>query len=318
MQEAYRLLQNEYTQLTDVAERLNELEKQSRKDQSILEYSTRENEQLKSQNEHLLNELARLTQIETRDRTRTIEQADLRRQYDDLLHQYNQLNQQFNEFKEHYQNNQLSYENDMKNFNDEIIRYRLENEQFQSANDLLREERNQMKESHDTILKKRLDEIKYLQIENRDLQYIRQKYNEEHETFQAIDLRKTQLENDLLTMQAVEDRCQDLQTTVERLQTEIQLGVSRSESKSVRDHVSGIYKKEVFSSLHLSAFLHCQPRRKKFDLFSQLHDEENHPLPSSFFFFFFSALFYSISSFSFLFLSFNGNSRENPTIMPWH
>lgn len=83
-----------------------------------------------------------------------------------------------------------------------------------------------MKESHETILKKRLDEIKYLQIENRDLQAIKYKYNEEKETFQAIDLRKTQLENDLLTMQAVEDRCQDLQITVERLQTELQLSVS--------------------------------------------------------------------------------------------
>jgi archaellum component FlaC len=85
-----------------------------------------------------------------------------------------------------------------------------------------------MKESHETILKKRLDEIKYLQIENRDLQTIRQKYNEDRETFQAIDLRKTQLENDLLTMQAVEERCQDLQATVERLQTEVQLSVSPS------------------------------------------------------------------------------------------
>ena len=85
-----------------------------------------------------------------------------------------------------------------------------------------------MKEAHETVLKKRLDEIKYLQIENRDLQSIRQKYNEDRETFQAIDLRKTQLENDLLTMQAVEDRCQDLQATVERLQAEVQLGVSPS------------------------------------------------------------------------------------------
>ena len=228
MQEAYRLLQNEYTQLSDVVERLNALEKKYEEEKSSFEYSTRENDQLKNQNEHLLNELARLTQLETRDRTRTIEQADLRRQHEELFHQYNQLNQQFNELKEHYQENQQGYENDMKHFNDEIIRYRLDNEQIQSANDLLREERNQMKESHDTILKKRLDEIKYLQIENRDLQAIRQKYNEERETFQAIDLRKTQLENDLLTMQAIEDRCQDLQTTVERLQSEIQLSVSRS------------------------------------------------------------------------------------------
>ena len=237
MQEAYRLLQNEYTQLSDVAERMNELEKQTRHDKSTLEYSTRENEQLKNQNEHLLNELARLTQIETRDRTRTIEQADLRRQYDELLHQYNQLNHQFNEFKEHYQTNQLGYENDLKHFNDEIIRYRLENEQLQSANDLLREERNQMRDAHETVLKKRLDEIKYLQIENRDLQTIRQKYNEERETFQAIDLRKTQLENDLLTMQAVEDRCQDLQTTVERLQTEMQLGVSQSGERTKKNYM---------------------------------------------------------------------------------
>ena len=117
----------------------------------------------------------------------------------------------------------------MKHLNDEIIRYRLENEQLHAANDLFRDERNQMKESYESILKKRLDEIKYLQIENRDLQSIRQKYNEERETFQAIDLRKTQLENDLLTMQAVEDRCQDLQTTVERLQTEVQLSVSPSD-----------------------------------------------------------------------------------------
>ena len=104
----------------------------------------------------------------------------------------------------------------------------MENEQLQTANNLLRDERNQMRESHEATLKKRLDEIKYLQIENRDLQTIRQKYNEDRETFQAIDLRKTQLENDLLTMQAVEDRCQDLQATVERLQTEVQLSVSPS------------------------------------------------------------------------------------------
>jgi predicted nuclease with TOPRIM domain len=188
----------------------------------------RENEQLKSQNEHILNELARLNQIETRDRARLVEQTDLRRQYDELLNQYNELQINFNELKNNYQENQLGYENDIKHFNDEMIRFRLENEQLHAANDLLRDERNQMKESHETILKKRLDEIKYLQIENRDLQTIRQKYNEDRETFQAIDLRKTQLENDLLTMQAVEDRCQDLQTTVERLQTEVQLSVSPS------------------------------------------------------------------------------------------
>jgi DNA repair exonuclease SbcCD ATPase subunit len=86
----------------------------------------------------------------------------------------------------------------------------------------------QMKESHETVLKKRLDEIRYLQIENRDLQSVQHKYNEERQTFQAIDLRKTQLENDLLTMQAIEDRCQDLQATVERLQTEAQFSVSPS------------------------------------------------------------------------------------------
>lgn len=212
--------------LTDVEERLNNLQTIYKNEKSSYEYCLRENEQLKNQNEHLLNELARLTQIETRDRTRTIEQADLRRQYDDLLNQYNELKQNYNELKENYQENQYGYENDMKHFNDEIIKFRLENEQLHASNDLLREERNQMKESHETILRKRSDEIKYLQNENRELQILKNKYNEEHETFQAIDLRKTQLENDLLTMQAVEDRCQDLQTTVERLQTEIQLSVS--------------------------------------------------------------------------------------------
>lgn len=181
---------------------------------------------MKNQNEHLLNELARLTQLETRDRTRSIEQADLRRQYDEILNQYNELKQNYNELKAKYQENQISYENDIKHLNDENLKFRSENEQLHAANDLLREERNHMKESHETILKKRLDEIKYLQIENRDLQGVRQKYNEERETFQAVDLRKTQLENDLLTMHAVEDRCQDLQITVERLEAEVQHSVS--------------------------------------------------------------------------------------------
>lgn len=190
------------------------------------DYCARENEQLKSQNEHLLAELARLTQIETRDRTRSVEQADLRRQYEDAVNQYNDIKQNYQELKEKYQENHFGYEQGLKQLNDENVRFRLDNEQLRAANDLLREEMNQMKQSHETVLKKRLDEIKYLQIENRDLQTIRQKYNEDRETFQAIDLKKTQLENDLLTMQVVEDRCQDLQATVERLQTEIQLSVS--------------------------------------------------------------------------------------------
>ena len=195
-------------------------------DKLTSDYCARENEQLKSQNEHLLGELARLTQIETRDRTRSVEQADLRRQYDDAVNQYNEIKQNYQELKEKYQENHFGYEQGLKQLNDENVRFRLDNEQLRAANDLLREEMNQMKQSHETVLKKRLDEIKYLQIENRDLQTIRQKYNEDRETFQAIDLKKTQLENDLLTMQVVEDRCQDLQATVERLQTEIQLSVS--------------------------------------------------------------------------------------------
>jgi hypothetical protein len=199
------------------------------RDKSIHDYCSRENEQLKSQNEHLLNELARLTQIEIRDRTRSSEQADQRRQYDDIVHQYNELKQNYQDLNDKYREDHFDAENDLKRFNDENVRLRLDNDELRSANDLLRDEMNQMKLSHDVVLKKRLDEIKYLQIDNRDLQVIRQKYNDERETFQAIDMKKTQLENDLLTMQVVEDRCQDLQVTVERLQTEIQLGVSSSQ-----------------------------------------------------------------------------------------
>ncbi|CAF0754435.1 unnamed protein product [Adineta steineri] len=229
LQEAYKHLQNEYRHLTDVEERFNELQTIYKNDKSSSEYCIRENEQLKSQNEHLLNELTRLTQLETRDRTRLVEQADLRRQFDESLNQYNEIKQNYTELKEKYLQNQLSYENDIKHLNDENIKFRLDNEQLRTANELLHEEKDQMKETHETILKKRLDEIKYLQIENRDLQSLKQKYNEERETFQAIDLRKTQLENDLLTMQAVQDRCQDLQTTVERLQAEIQLSQKKSD-----------------------------------------------------------------------------------------
>ncbi|CAF0757215.1 unnamed protein product [Rotaria sordida] len=234
-EEAYKQLQDKYTHLIDVEEHFNELQTIYKNEKLSNEYCLRENEQLKNQNEHLLNELARLTQVETRDRTRSIEQADLHRQCDDLLIQYNELKLNYNELKEKYQENQISYENDIKHLNDENLKFRLENEQLHAANDLLRDERNQMKESHETILKKRLDEIKYLQIENRDLQIIRQKYNEERETFQAIDLRKTQLENDLLTMNAVEDRCQDLQTTVERLESEVQYS-----QKKLDDHAMAL------------------------------------------------------------------------------
>ncbi|CAF0993409.1 unnamed protein product [Rotaria sp. Silwood1] len=227
LNEVYKQLQDKYTNLIDVEEHFNELQTIYKNQKSSNEYCLRENEQLKNQNEHLLNELARLTQVETRDRTRSIEQADLRRQYDELLVQYNELKINYNELKEKYQGNQISYENDIKHLNDENLKIRLENEQLHAANDLLRDERHQMNELHETILKKRLDEIKYLQIENRDLQAIRQIYNEERETFQATDLRKTQLENDLLTMHAVEDRCQDLQTTVERLESEVQLSLTQ-------------------------------------------------------------------------------------------
>ncbi|CAF3862642.1 unnamed protein product [Rotaria magnacalcarata] len=233
LDEAYKQLQDKYTHLADVEDHFNQLQNIHKDEKSSYEYCVRENEQLKSQNEHLLNELARLTQVENRDRTRSIEQADLRRQYDDISIQCNELKQNYNELKEKYRENQLSYENDIKHLNDETLKFRLENEQLHSANDLLRDERNQMKESHETVLKRRLDEIKYLQSENRDLQMIRQKYNEERETFQAIDLRKTQLENDLLTMHAVEDRCQDLQTTVERLESEVQLSIKELESASM-------------------------------------------------------------------------------------
>ena len=249
-----------------------EIQNVYKNEKSTFEYCSRENEQLKSQNEHLLGELARLTQIETRDRTRSVEQADQRRQYDDLFNQFNELKQNYNDLKDKYQDNQSSYENDIKHLNDENIKLRLDNEQLRAANDLLREERNQMKESHETILRKRLDEIKYLQTENRDLQMLKQRYNEDRETFQAIDLRKTQLENDLLTMQAVEDRCQDLQATVERLQTEIQLSVSpihilntynilkkkvlkgwkirvRRTRERNKDHVSGIERTSLFGWL---------------------------------------------------------------------
>ncbi|CAF3854382.1 unnamed protein product [Rotaria sp. Silwood2] len=233
LDEAHKQLQDKYTNLFDVEEHFNELQTIYKNEKSSNEYYLRENEQLKNQNEHLLNELARLTQVETRDRTRSIEQADLRHQYDQSIVQYNELKLNYNELKEKYQENQISYENDIKYLNDDILKFRLENEQLHTANDLLHDERNQMKESHEIILKKRLDEIKYLQIENRDLQTIRQKYNEERETFQAIDLRKTQLENDLLTMHAVEDRCQDLQTTVERLESEVQLSIKELESASM-------------------------------------------------------------------------------------
>ena len=206
--------------------RFNELQTVHQNARATHDYCSRENEQLKSQNEHLLNELARLTQIENRDRTRSSEQADLRRQLDDVAHRYAELQQNYNELTATYQENHAGFENDLKRLTDDNIQMRLGNEQLRSSNDLLREEMHQMEHAHETVLKKRQDEIKYLQIENRDLQSIRQKYNEERETFQAIDLKKTQLENDLLTMQVVEDRCQDLQTTVERLQTEIQLRVS--------------------------------------------------------------------------------------------
>ncbi|CAF1060966.1 unnamed protein product [Adineta ricciae] len=233
LEEAYRHLQNEYTHLTEIEERFVEIQNTYKNEKSTFEYCSHENEQLKSQNEHLLGELARLTQIETRDRTRSAEHADQRRQYDDLFNQFNELKQNYNDLKDKYQDNQNSYENDIKHLNDENIKLRLDNEQLRAANDLLREERNQMKESHETILRKRLDEIKYLQTENRDLQMLKQRYNEDRETFQAIDLRKTQLENDLLTMQAVEDRCQDLQATVERLQTEIQLSQKKSDDHAM-------------------------------------------------------------------------------------
>ena len=76
------------THLTVVEESFNELRTIYNNDKTSYEYCLRENEQLKSQNEHLLNELARLTQLETRDRTRLVEQNDLRRQYDDILNQY--------------------------------------------------------------------------------------------------------------------------------------------------------------------------------------------------------------------------------------
>lgn len=212
--------------LREMEERFDEFQKIYKEEKSTFEYCQRENEQLKNQNEHLLSELARLAQIENRDRTRSMEQADLRRQYEELLSQYNDLNETHQEMRERFQENNLDVENDLKHLNDENVQIRMENEQLRSANDLLREEMNQMKQSHDTILRKRLEEIKYLQNENRDLQMIRQKYNEDRETFQAIEMKKTQLENDLLTMQVVEDRCQDLQSTVERLQTEIQQSVS--------------------------------------------------------------------------------------------
>ena len=237
------------------------------------DYSARENEQLKSQNEHLLGELARLTQIETRDRTRSAEQADLRRQYEEAVNQSNEIKQNYQELKEKYQENHFGYEQDLKQLNDENVRFRLDNEQLRAANDLLREEMNQMKQSHEIVLKKRLDEVKYLQIENRDLQAIRQKYNEERETFQAIDLKKTQLENDLLTMQVVEDRCQDLQATVERLQADIEMSVSplystyiiwyssASSERSVRPGQSEGEKKRIRitfpESSELARLLHC-------------------------------------------------------------
>ena len=201
------------------------MESQSQNENSAYEYCSRENEQLKSQNEHLLNELARLAQIENRERSRSTEYSDLRRQYDEMLSQYNELKDNYQDLKDKYQENHMDLENDLKRLNDENIQIRLETEQIRSTNHLLREEMNQMKQSHETTLKKRLDEIKYLQIENRDLQAIRQKYNEERETFEAVDLKKTQLENDLLTMQMIEDRCQDLQATAERLQTELQTRV---------------------------------------------------------------------------------------------
>ena len=219
MDEEYKHLQEKYTRLLDVEECFNELKTVYNNEKSSYEYCLRENEQLKSQNEHLLNELARLAQFENRDRIRSSEQTDLRRQYDEILAQYNEL-------KEKYQENQISYENDIKHLNDENLKFRLENEQLHAANDLLHDEKDQMKESHETALKRHLDDIKYLQLENCDLQTMKQKYNEERETFQAIDLRKIQLENDLLTMRAVEDRCQDLQATVEQLEMELQLSVS--------------------------------------------------------------------------------------------
>ncbi|CAM2702999.1 unnamed protein product [Rotaria socialis] len=255
LDEAYKQLQDKNTHLADIEDHFNQLQNIHKDEKSSYEYCVRENEQLKNQNEHLLNELARLTQVENRDRTRSIEQADLRRQYDEISIQYNEL-------KQNYRENQLSYENDIKHLNDETLKFRLENEQLHSANDLLRDERNQMKESHETILKRRLDEIKYLQSENRDLQMTRQKYNEERETFQAIDLRKTQLENDLLTMHAVEDRCQDLQTTVERLESEVQLSLTQ---ECDRYRTNSLTKSEEYDA----------KRRENEQLIQKVHELES-------------------------------------------
>lgn len=222
LQRSYEQLQNDLTRFHQLQERFDELEKIFTEERKTYEYCQRENEQLRNQNEHLLNELTRLTQIENRDRARSIEQVDLRRQYDELLNQFNELRE-----------NNSDFENNFKRLNDENNQIRLENDQFRSANDLLREEMNQMKQSHETILKKRHEEIKYLQNENRDLQIFRQRYNEERETLEALDLKKTQLENDLLTMQVVEDRCQELQSTVERLQSEIQHSQKKSDDHTL-------------------------------------------------------------------------------------
>ena len=103
----------------------NELQTIYKNEKLSYEYCLRENDQLKSQNEHLLGELARLTTIETRDRTRSSEQADLRRQYDDILNQYNELKRNCNEINENVQENQLRYENDIKYLNDENVKFRL-------------------------------------------------------------------------------------------------------------------------------------------------------------------------------------------------
>ena len=108
-------------------------------DKETVDKFSSENEQLKSQNEHLLNELARLTQVENRDRTRSIEQADLRRQYDEISIQYNELKQNYNELKEKYRENQLSYENDIKHLNgwDADFWCRLTEEQIASEKEYL-------------------------------------------------------------------------------------------------------------------------------------------------------------------------------------
>ncbi|CAF1495788.1 unnamed protein product, partial [Didymodactylos carnosus] len=235
---SYRNVQNELVQLRNIeVQKKNlqdELEQIRENEKTTLSYLQHENDQLRSQNENLLTELTRLTELDGRERLskQKYEQENVEniKQLDELRLQNDELKLMIEQLKLNDKQGKLQYDTDIRQINDENLKHRTTNEQLKFNCNLLKEELEQMKEQYETIIKRKSieheNEMKFLQNENKELKQIDKLYDEQKKANERTVIEKKKLENDLLTMNTLNEQCAEFQALVDKLQNEIKTTVS--------------------------------------------------------------------------------------------